>query len=80
MEVHLSMPVYVAEVLRQFKHIWTGKTKDQHYTHATPNYGAKVQYAQDVDKSRPANKEDEKLSNKLLDLSCITAVLLTVSC
>ena len=36
------------------------KIEYQPYAHITPNYGAKVQYAPDDDKSRPANKEEEK--------------------
>ena len=55
-EVHLSMPGYIAETLRRVKHIWTSKPKDQQDAHVTPNYGMKVQYAADADKSQPVNK------------------------
>ena len=54
------MPEYVAEALQLFKHISTSKPEDQPYAHITPNYGPKVQYAPDADKSRPANKEEGK--------------------
>ena len=57
-EVYLSMPGYVSEALRRFKHIWSGKPEDQPYAHVVPNYGAKVQYAPDDDTSRPATKEE----------------------
>ena len=58
-EVHLSIPRYVTEALRRFKHIWLGKPEDQPYAHVTPNHGTKVQYAPDDDTSRPATKEEK---------------------
>ena len=74
------MPGYVAEALQRFKHIWTSKPEDQPYAHVTHNYGTKVQYAPDDNKSRPASKEEKNLSNKLYALSCIMDVPSTVTC
>ena len=54
------MPGYVSEALSRFKHLWSGKPKDQPYAHVVPNYGAKVQYAPDADTSQLATK-DEKI-------------------
>ena len=39
-QVHLSMPGYVAEALRQFMHTLTSKPDDQPCAHITPSCGA----------------------------------------
>ena len=47
--VHLPMPVYVPKALKRFGHEPHPKLQNQPYPHATPNYGAKVKYANAVD-------------------------------
>ena len=65
-EVHLSMPGYMGDALSRFKHIWSGKPKDQPYAHVAPNYGAKVQYAPDDDTFRPATREEKTFVQQVI--------------
>jgi hypothetical protein len=55
-KVHLSMPGYVNKALTRFRHPPPAKRQDQPYPHVKPNYGAKVQYAQDIDNSPALDK------------------------
>ena len=59
-QVHLSMPGYVEKALQRFKHDPPKKSQDQPHQHVMPTYGAKVQYAQAEDQSRPLDKEEKK--------------------
>ncbi len=58
-KVHLSMPGYVQKALERFEHTAPEKPQNQPYPHVKPQYGAKVQYATDIDNS-PAVGEKEK--------------------
>ena len=66
-EVHLSLPRYFGEALQCFKHIWTGKTEDQPYAHVTPNYGAKIRYAPDAEKSQTTTKEEQIFDEQVVE-------------
>ena len=55
-KVHLSMPGYVRKALIRFRQPPPAKQQDQPYPHVKPNYGAKMQYAQEDDKSPKLNK------------------------
>ena len=57
-KVHLYMQGYVTKALQRFKHELT-KIKNETYPHFPPNYGAKVQFAKEIDKSPLVYKEDK---------------------
>ena len=56
-EVHLLMPGYIESARQQLGHPIPAKRQDSPYPHVTPNYGAKKQYAEEVDASPPLDKE-----------------------
>ena len=59
-QVHLSMPGYVDNVLKQFQH--TAPTRKQHapFPSANIDYGAKCQYAKRESQSPPLDKKGKK--------------------
>ena len=57
--VHLSIPGYVPKALKTFGHEPTTELQDQPYPHASPNYGAKIQYSKAIDNSHQLTKEDK---------------------
>ena len=59
-KVHLSMPGYIEKALLRFGHEPPDKPQMQPFPHTIPSYGAKVQYAKDLDSSPPATKAEEK--------------------
>ena len=59
-KVHLSMPGYIKKALLHFGHEPPNKPQMQPFPHTIPSYGAKVQYAKELDSSPPATKEEEK--------------------
>ena len=59
-KVHLSMPGYIEKALLHFGHEPPNKPQMQPFPHTILTYGAKVQYAKDLDSSPPATKEEEK--------------------
>jgi len=54
------MPGYIEKALLRFGHEPPNKPQMQPFPHTIPSYGAKVQYAKDLDSSPPATKEEEK--------------------
>ena len=68
-EVHMLMPGYVEKSLWRFKKIWTKKTEDQPYVHATPDHDAKVKYASAADTSWLATKKEKTLVQKVVGTS-----------
>jgi hypothetical protein len=59
-KVHLSMPGYIENALIRFSHEPPDKPQMQPYPHATPTYGATVQYAKAANSSPAATKAEEK--------------------
>ena len=57
-KVHLSMPDYCIAALTRFRHEASGRM-DQPHQHVIPAYGAKIQYAKDVDTSPKLPPEDK---------------------
>ena len=58
-EVHLSMLGYVQRALTQFHHEWTGKQQHQP-SYRPPNYGRRIQYAPQTNKTPLLNKHQTK--------------------
>ena len=58
--VHLSMPDYIPDALKRFKHERPGKVQLSPHPHTPPNYGAKQQYAKE-EVEEPEVSKDEKL-------------------
>ncbi len=63
---------YVPEALAQFQHQAPNKPQHRPYPHIKPNYGAKAQYAEDMDTSTLLPKEDTNLFKRSSALSSIT--------
>ena len=59
-QVHLSMPGYVQKALKQFQHVWKGKTQDSPFQSEPIRYGAKKQYAKNTSTSPKLNKKGKK--------------------
>ena len=59
-QVHLSMPGYVKKALKQFQHVWKGKTQDSPFQSEPIRYGAKKQYAKNASTSPKLNKKGKK--------------------
>jgi hypothetical protein len=55
--VDLSMPGYVEAALLKFQHSAPTKPENQPYKHNVPQYGAKIQYVEEADKTPRLNKE-----------------------
>ena len=49
----ISMPGYIARALQRFEHPHPKKPQDNPYKYIAPDYGAKIQYAQEADSSEP---------------------------
>jgi hypothetical protein len=59
-EVHVSIPGYVGNALKRFKHTTPEKPQHQPYPHNPKQYGQKQQFSEPEDKSPPLGKEDKK--------------------
>jgi hypothetical protein len=59
-KVHISMPGYVEKALERFQHVKPIRPQNSPYPHTRPNYGAKVQYAAEIDNAPAVGKEDQK--------------------
>jgi hypothetical protein len=59
-EVHVSIPGYVGNALKRFKHATPKKPQDQPYPHNPKQYGQKQQFSEPEDKSPLLGKEDKK--------------------
>jgi len=58
-KVHLSMLGYVPKACKRFQHMLPKTKQDSPYPSVKPNYGAKVQYAKEIDHTRTLNKEEK---------------------
>ena len=65
-EVHLLMPDYVATALRRFQHERPKRTQAQPHAHTPPNYGAKVQYAEQESDEQEVSKEKKVFIQQVL--------------
>ena len=65
-EVHLSMPVYVHEAAKRFKHLLPKKPQHQPHPHVATNYGSKVQYAAAPDDSNILSDKEKKYIQQVL--------------
>jgi hypothetical protein len=59
-KVHLSMPTYVENALKHFKHPPPIMPQDQPHPHVKKTYGAKVQHAKPINNSPPLDKAGKK--------------------
>jgi hypothetical protein len=61
-QVHLWMPGYVSKALLHFDHTQkkTDKIQNSPHPHSIPTYGAKIQYAEQLDDSPKLDKADTK--------------------
>jgi hypothetical protein len=59
-KVHVSMLNYLPGSLTRFQHQAPSKPQHQPYPHIKPNYGAKAQYAEDMDTLALVSNEDKK--------------------
>ena len=84
-EVHLSLPGYVAKARKQFGHEMPTRRQDSPYPYTPPNYGAKVQYANNGNDDSPlldakGKKYIQQVNGKFLflgravDLTILTAL------
>jgi hypothetical protein len=60
-KVHLSMPLYAKNGLKQFQHPPPIVPQNQPHPHVHKTYGAKVQHAKVNNNSPPLNKAGEKI-------------------
>ncbi len=66
-KVHVLMLNYVPKALAHFQHQAPRKgPQHQPYPHLKPNYDAKVQYMEDMDKSTLHPKEDKKFIQEVI--------------
>ena len=65
-KVHVSMPGYVENALQRFQHPEPARDQHQPHPHTVPNYGTKVQYAKQADKSRPLTKEEKTYVQQII--------------
>jgi hypothetical protein len=59
-KVHLHMPGYLDKALLRFKHEMPKSKQNSPHPHVKPQYGAKAQYAAEVDSSPSLGKEETK--------------------
>ncbi len=59
-EVHVSIPGYINNALKRFKHTTPDKPQHQPYPHNPKQYGQKQQYSEPEDKSPLLGKEDKR--------------------
>ena len=59
-KVYIHMPGYLTKALHRFKHLTPIRKQNSPHPHVTPQYGAKVQYTPDNNKSPSLNKDDTK--------------------
>jgi len=57
---------YVEKALQRFKHCPPNKPQDSPYPYAEPQYGAKVQYTDTPDESRPMDKKETKTLQEII--------------
>ena len=57
-KVHLSMLGYVKKACKGFNHEMSKLEQDSPHAHTRPNFGAKVQFAKEVDDSRLLDEEE----------------------
>ena len=55
-QVHLWMPGYISKALLRFDHKKTDKIQNSPHPHSIPTYGAKIQYAEQLDDSPKLDK------------------------
>ena len=60
------MPGYIARALQRFEHPHPKKPQDNPYKYIAPDYGAKVQYAQEADSSEPLDEKGKKRIQEVL--------------
>jgi hypothetical protein len=59
-QVHLWMPGYISKALLHFDQKKTDKIQNSPHPHSIPTYGAKIQYAEQLDDSPKLDKADTK--------------------
>jgi hypothetical protein len=59
-KVHLSMPGYCPQALKEFGHVAPARRQDSPHPHTPPRYGAKTQYATDPDESPRLDNDGQK--------------------
>ncbi len=64
--VHLSMPGYIKKTLLRFGHKPPHKPQHQPHEHATPTFGATIQYAKAEDTTQPLSKDDKKYIQQVI--------------
>jgi len=65
-EIHLSMPEYVGRALARFNHPIPDQPQHQPHQHATPMYGATVQYAKPEDTSQRLSPSKKNYIQKVI--------------
>ena len=63
-KVHLYMLGYVKKACKRFNHEMPKRKQDSPHAHTKPNFGAKVQFAKEVDDSRLLDEEEKLLCSK----------------
>jgi hypothetical protein len=78
--VNILMLNYISKALTRFQNQAPNKPQHQPYPCVKPNYGAKVQYAEDMDMLTLLPKEDKKFIQEVIGLSSIMHNVLTAPC
>jgi hypothetical protein len=65
-KVNVSMLDYLPKALVRFQHQAPRKPQHQPHPHVKPNYGAKVQYMEDMDTLALLPKEDKKFIQEVI--------------
>jgi hypothetical protein len=60
------MPGYIEKAVIRFGHEPPDKPQWQPHPHAIPTYGATIQYAKQIDQSRPATKDEQKYIRQVI--------------
>ena len=72
-KIHLSMLGYVKKACKRFNHEMPKRKQDSPHAHTKPNFGAKVQFAKEVDDSRLLDEEEKTFcatSSRNLPILC----------
>jgi hypothetical protein len=70
-EAHVSIPGYVDNALKRFKHTTPYKPQHQPYPHNPKQYGQKQQFSEPEDKSPLLGKEDKRFIQEVATASSV---------
>jgi len=65
-KVHLSMPEYIPNALKRFRHDRPKRPQNQPHVHTPPNYGAKAQYTEQEKEEPEVSGETKKFIQQVL--------------